>query len=218
MDTSKLIDNLTQNLQPVRPLPSPIIRALIVSLVALALVIKMISILGGPRADWVSTLQNPLFVSGDLLMLAAGFLSAIAAFILSVPDVKIRKTVIALLCAASAIWAGICLYALASLTREGVQAEMADIAKSSACFKALIFMLALPLIISFFMALRAAPVWRGWTGYSLTLSMASFGAFGMRFFCPSDSYAHLLLWHFLPVVILSVAGVILGRVALRFRL
>ena len=218
MDTSKFIDSLATDLQPVSPLPAPVMRAALMSLTALVLVTGMISFLGGPRADWLSVLQNPIFMSGDILMLVAGFLSAVAAFTLAVPDTKIRKPVIALLCSATVIWVVICLYAAASLTAQGVQAEITDIGKSAACFKALIFMSALPLAVSFYMALRAAPVWRGWTGYALTLSMASFGAFGMRFFCPSDSYAHLLLWHFLPVVILSVLGGVLGRIILRFKL
>jgi len=218
MDTSKLIDSLSKDLQPVRRLPAPVARAFILSLTALVLVTGMISFLGGPRADWVSVLQKPIFISGDILMLVAGFLSAIAAFTLAVPDTKIRKPVIVLLCTATVIWVVICLTAVASLTAQSFHAEVTDIGKSAACFKALIFMSALPLAISFTMALRAAPVWRGWTGYALTLSMASFGAFGMRFFCPSDSSAHLLLWHFLPVVILSVLGSVLGRIILRFRL
>jgi hypothetical protein len=217
MDTSNLIDNLANNLKPVRCLPAPSMRALLMSLAALALVAVMILILGGPRADWHTALQNPFFMSGDLLMLVAGFFSAIAAFTLTVPDTKIRQPVIILLCGATAIWMMICLYAAASLTPESFQAEINDTAKSSACLKALIFMSALPLVVSFIMALRAAPLWLGWTGYALTLSMASFAAFGMRFFCPNDSYAHLLLWHFMPVVLLSIAGAGLGRIVLRLR-
>ena len=217
MDTSKLIDSLTQDLQPVRPLQAPVTRAIIMSFTALILIVGMLLFLGGPRADWAAVFKTPIFMIGDILMLVAGFISAIAAFTLSVPDTKIRKPVIVLLCAATVIWVGICLYALSSITLPAIQAEIADIGKSSACLKALIFMSAVPLAISFFLALRAAPVWRGWTGYALTLSMASFGAFGMRFFCPSDSYAHLLLWHFLPVVALSVLGGLLGRIILRFR-
>jgi len=218
MDTSKLIDSLTQDLQPVRALRGPVTRGTIMSFTALVLVTGMIALLGGPRADWLTVLQNPVFMSGDILMLVAGFISAVAAFTLAVPDTKIRKPVIALLCTATIIWVGICLFAAVSVTAESFHAEITDIGKSAACFKALIFMSALPLIISFSMALRSAPVWRGWTGYALTLSMASFGAFSMRFFCPSDSYAHLLLWHFMPVVILSVLGGLLGRIILRFRM
>jgi hypothetical protein len=218
MDTSKLIDNLTQDLQPVKPLWAPIKRAILMSILALVFVTGMIALLGGPRADWLNVATNPLLISGDILMLAAGFMSCVAAFTLAVPDTKIRKPVIMLLGAATVIWIGICLYAAASLTPQAIQAEITDIGKSSACVKALIFMSILPLVVSFFMAARAVPIWRGWTGYALTLSMASFGAFGMRFFCPSDSYAHLLLWHFMPVVILSVVGGLVGRIILRFRM
>jgi len=218
MDTSKLIDSLTQDLRPVRPLWAPVIRATIMSVLALIFVTGMIAILGGPRADWLTVATNPLLMSGDILMLAAGFMSCVAAFTLAVPDTKIRKHVIVLLSAATVIWIGICLYAAASLTPQAMSAEIADMGKSSACVKALIFMSIAPLVVSFFMVARAVPIWRGWTGYALTLSMASFGAFGMRFFCPSDSYAHLLLWHFLPVIVLSVLGGVLGRIILRFRM
>src|SRR5271156_1919573 len=131
MDTGKLIDNLAKDLQPVRPLSAPVIRAVIMSFTALVLVTGMISLLGGPRADWLTVLQSPIFMSGNILMLVAGFMSAVAAFSLSVPDTKIRRPVIALLCTATIIWAGICLYAAVSVTAVSFHAEITDIGASA---------------------------------------------------------------------------------------
>lgn len=218
MDTNELIDALTRDLQPVRRLQAPCMRAAALCGFALAAVAAVIHVLGGPRPDWRDVLHSPALMAGDLLMPVAGFLAAVAAFILAVPDTKIRRPVVLLLGLATLAWAGICLKAAAAVTLQDIHAEFHEIAESAACVKALVFMSAIPLAASFFMALRAAPVWRGWAGYALTLSMASFGAFGMRFFCPSDAPSHLMLWHFLPVVILSVFGGLLGRVILRFRL
>lgn len=217
MDTNELIQQLSRDLKPVKVLAAPPVRALQLSIVALVLVMAVLEALGGPRSDWNAALQRAGFVFETGIIFLAGLLAASAAFTLSIPDTRMRRPVTLLLAAATIIWLGICLVAAISLTAQDIRHEVSEIPSSAACVKALLFMTIAPLLVSFWMTLCAAPVWRGWAGYALTLSVASFGAFGMRFFCPSDAPAHLFLWHFLPVVVLSLLGAGLGCIVLRMR-
>jgi hypothetical protein len=218
MDTNNLINALSRDLQPVRRLQAPMLRATLLSFLAIIFVAGMIFILHGPRPDWAAVLQKPAAMFSDALMLTAGILTVLAAFTLSIPDTQIRKPVIRMLSFATIIWTGMCLYAAYHLRFHDIQAEFDSFQQSSACIKALIFMCAFPLAVSFLMAWRAAPIWCGWTGYALTLSIASFSALGMRFLCPNDAYGHLLLWHFMPVISLSALGSLLGKIIFRSRL
>lgn len=212
MDTSKVIDNLVLDLKPVRVLPHPVARAVVSSIVGLALIACIVP-LAGLRGDWPVLLQAPLHAASLVLMLISGVLSAAAAFILSTPDTKIRKPVILLLSGSAAIWLTLCLMAALFLTSQNAGAEIS----TSGCVKTFVTLLLVPLIVSFMMTLRGAPVWGGWAGYALTQSMASFSAMGVRFFCPDDTGSHLLVWHFLPVLVASLTGIVLGKGILLLR-
>jgi hypothetical protein len=217
MDTNELVGTLAKDLKPVKPLASPAARALRLSLIAPVLALSLVPTLGGPRADWLEILQNPRALAPDLIILAAGVLAACAAAALAVPDVKIRRGVRILLVLATALWIGVCAGAAATLSLADVEVEWGTLKASASCVRGLVLMTAFPLLIGFVMTLKGAPVWRGWSGYAVTLSMASFGAFAMRFLCPSDAPSHLLLWHFMPVVVVALLGTLLGKAILRFK-
>ena len=49
------------------------------------------------------------------------------------------------------------------------------------------------------------------TGAFAALSAASLGCFLMQFVCLHDQAMHLMLWHFLPLMLISTAGAYFGR-------
>jgi hypothetical protein len=212
-----LADRLAKNLKPVKPLAHPAVRAAGTAGFALAAVAACLAALGGPRKDWADMLRLPSVLETSVAMLGAAFSAALAAFILAVPDTKIRTPVRALLGLATVLWIEICMASVITLTPGDITAEFSAWAASRACVAGLLIMTTVPLIFSFVLTLRAAPLWRGWSGYALALSAASFGAIGMRFLCPSDAPEHLLLWHFLPVLVLAGVGTVLGKLILRFK-
>jgi hypothetical protein len=206
-----LIETLSRDLKPVRPLARPWARTLGLMFAALVLGFAILLYTHPARPDLAAEMRRPVYLAQGFAMLAAGFLAGLAAFILSVPDTKIRKPVMALLGGASGIW-------LFLIGLELLQAgfEMPD--KAESCFIGLTMAMGAPLALGIVMVIRGAAIWHGWAGYALVLSVGSFSALAMRFICPNDSPAHLLVWHFLPVLALAVIGIPLGQILLKLKI
>jgi len=62
---------------------------------------------------------------------------------------------------------------------------------------------------------KAAPLNLEKTGMLSVLSVGALGAFGTQFICTIDSPLHFLLWHFIPVLIIGLLGVFLGKLFLK---
>lgn len=55
-----------------------------------------------------------------------------------------------------------------------------------------------------------------WAGIMAALSVTAFAYVGMRLVEMNDNPAHLIFWHALPVMIMSIAGMLAGRYTLRW--
>jgi hypothetical protein len=210
-DTHDLIDKLSKDVAPVRPLPRAGFRALSLSLWALALALLILEQVHEPRSDLAATLHSPVYLSQGFAMMIAGLLAAFAAFKLSIPDTRLRRPVISSLASATALWG--LLIAIELFHAPSGMPEAAP-----PCFIGLTIGMSVPLALGLVMMMRSAPVWRGWAGYAMVLSVGSFAALVMRFICPDDSPGHLLVWHFLPVLALALPGALLGKILLNFPL
>ena len=206
-DTHDLIERLSAGVKPVRRLPRAIFRAAFLSLCALGLALGILRYMHDPRPDLAQTFHDNIYLLQGALMFAAGAAAAYAAFVLSVPDTRIRPPVKIALGLSTGIWA---LLILSELLQTKAMPDPAP-----SCFIGLTMGMSAPLALGMAMLLRSAPVWRGWAGYAMVLSVGSFAAVCMRFICPNDSPSHLLVWHFLPVIILALVGVPLGQILLK---
>lgn len=207
-DSNELIEKLSRDLKPIRPLPRAGVRAGVLTVSTLTLAFLVLVITRELRPDLAASLHRPVYLIQGFAMLAAGVLAGFATFRLSVPDTKIRLPVVAALAVSSGIW-------LILIGSELLQSEWTMPERSETCLVGLTLAMAVPLVIGVVMVMHSAPVWRGWAGYALLLSVGSLAALAMRFICPNDSPAHLLVWHFLPVLILSLIGVPLGKILLK---
>jgi hypothetical protein len=68
-----------------------------------------------------------------------------------------------------------------------------------------------PTISALVMLRRAAPLSQGWTGGLALLSAGSLAMLGTQMVCANDDAAHLLFWHFGPLLAATVVGIHLGR-------
>jgi hypothetical protein len=84
-ETTDLIDRLAATATPVRRMPGPWVRASAWLLLAVV-VISVLALQHGPRADLAARLQDPWFVGGLLASGFTGVLAGIAAFLASLPD------------------------------------------------------------------------------------------------------------------------------------
>jgi hypothetical protein len=64
---------------------------------------------------------------------------------------------------------------------------------------------------------RAAPAKLFETGAWAAATSGAVGALCMRFVCPYENPAHILVWHLTPILALSLLGAIVGKKALRWR-
>jgi hypothetical protein len=209
-DTDQLIDSLSKDLKPVKRLPRAAVRAAVWSAFTLAAIcLAVCAFTGGVREDLSLAAHSHTFCSEALAIFAAGALAAFAAFRLCVPDVKVRPDVRAMVAIASLIWFGLI----------GGQIGKAGLAPpepaGEPCLTDLSLFMAVPLLAVVFMVMRAASVFPALAGYCAVLAAGSFGALGMRFLCSNDLPAHLLAWHFLPVMIFALCGLPLGKILLK---
>lgn len=210
--TEQLIDKLAADLKPVRPLPCPLHRAAVASTVVLLCVFGAIfAFTHGFRPDLRDKMGQAGYLSQNLSILLAGLMAAFATFRLSVPDTRIRPAVYALLAGATGIW----LVHIAAMTLEGGWHNI-EVSERN-CLTDLALFMVVPIAAVTFMLTRSAPIWRGWAGYAAVLSIGSFGALGMRMICPNDAAGHLLVWHFMPVLVFAFAGIFLGQILLKFK-
>lgn len=206
-ETSALIDRLGDTLQPVRRLPSVRLRtAALIGAAALAICTALL--VTGGRRDLAEMLKETSFILENLLMTAAAIAAAIAAFHLAIPDTHIRPLTRVLLVLSTGIWFSLVGHAVYGIMN---QAAIAPDYQNIACVKDLALLASLPLLIAFVMLARSAPVWRGWAGYAAVLGVSSASALGMRLLCGNDDHQHLLLWHFIPVIGITLLGLILAR-------
>lgn len=205
-----LIAELAQGLRPVRRALAPATFALAWLAGAWLFSVGFLAAGGPMRPGWLAQLAaHPRLQLEFLLGFAAGGLAILGAAQLTVPSprpVSARATPVLGLLAA---WSATCLWALWDLP---VPASMAG--KREHCY-AEILVCAAPLAVAgFWLARRAAPLARTWTGALLGIASASIPAVWMQLACIYDP-AHILVFHLAPVGAVAIVATVLGLIALR---
>jgi hypothetical protein len=204
-----VIAHLARDGRRVAPLPSPLARWRAWTLRA-AIIATIVTLALGVRHDLPSRAHDTRFllaatVTGLLALTAAGI-----AFMHSVPGAlrgRSRVARVTPLIAAIA-WAGLLWIRLAALGDPLTQ--IAATPRHPACVYLILTISALPGVLLFGMLRRAAPLDPYWTGMFAALGALALGALGTQFVCPIDAPGHHLLWHFVPVIVLTFVGLGLG--------
>lgn len=208
MKTEILIGKLAQECRPVKPLGNPVIRFLKWAAATLVILSAGVLIL---RPD-VSAffLINPSFAFPAAIMLCVSLISALSAFIWTVPDEK-NSRVGFMLGTIILSWFGLIAYLL-------VSADLADSHPGYRCVLRTVILAAAPSILLFYMLKKAAPIKPGTVGLLASLGVLSLATLGVQFVCQKVFLAHILMWHILPVCVLSGIGFFLGRLLFKWDL
>lgn len=197
MSHESLIAHLASDATPVTPLPSPHVRAarwvmLAVTAVALGVSVR------GIRRNWPMATSDPWFLVSCALILATGVSAALLAMSLAVPGAVQRRWLRWVPPALLVSWGlvlGIDYLLAAGPSRAGAGAS---------CLWKTWGIAVGPAAALIALARRAAPLdWR-WTSSLAALAALAFGVLGTELICPVTGHAHILTWHFLPVVLTSV--------------
>ena len=210
MKTDDLIASLGDEATPVKPLPSPRTRYLRWLGAALLCLGAGMAVLG-LRPDLAERLTSWAFVLQAVLTFGLGLLSAAAAFVLSVPSTRDSRWLRRLPLAVLGLW----LILLVTLAIR-FPAEAGIAGWGFPCVRDIVILGLLPGAFLFFMIARAAPLMVRWTGMLVAMSAAGLGAFASHMLCANDAFLHVIAWHLLPVSVIGIAGVGLGRLLRRW--
>lgn len=201
----QLINDLTGELEPVKPLAHPFIRALPLIIVSVLYVAFMV-VLIGPRNDWMPKMYNEISYVFEFGLSFGIFVSAaIALAWLGVPDMRGQawlKAVPITLAGVFVFWAilrGIyewdkpLHFALQSCSLDGF------------------FITVLPVFILTFSCRSAATTQPGWSSFMAILSFSGLGWAGLRLTCSANTFMQSLVVHFIPFVVIGIIFALLAR-------
>ena len=217
METGKLIQLLTEDCEPVRPLPPPWTRTAEWLAIGLAYVVLVVMVVS-PRADLGAKIFEWRFAVEQVSALATASAAAVAAFALIIPGCSRKFLALPLL--SSFIWFVILSQAyVQDHIRESAQLEPGALTSHPGwyCFLAIVLVGLVPAIVMTMMLRSGAPRRLRLTAALGGLAAAALGGFGLRFFCPQDASSTVLVWQFGTVCMLSVLAGCAGRQVLKDR-
>ena len=202
MKSDQLIQNLSRNLQSVKPFKYTTKDYLIVLSTGFFSVLFGLA-LSGIRSDLQNVVLTPSFIIQSLVLLMLAVLSTVAAMQMSIPSLK--KSVPQNIVLSTLVFWGITLIYLLVNSNSPFAGWgfscAAEIAANSIA----------PSIVIFYMIRKAATLNRFSTGWLTLTAGAAFGAMATQLSCSSLDAFHLLVWHAVPVVAIGLCGILIGK-------
>ena len=213
MDTDNFIDNLvTQGAH--KPMPSVLKQAalwLILSALWLAIMIAH----AGLRPDLADKLAQPFYIPELILLLVVAITAALTALCLSRPDGLQIKWIKFAPFGFLIAWAIAAFFDMAPMGTPRLT-EIMD-PRQFDCVGCILTCCLPPAIAMFFIVRMGAPTHSGQAGAIAAFSATALAYFCMRLIEANDHPLHLLIWHALPVLILSLVGLLAGKAFLRWK-
>jgi hypothetical protein len=205
-----LVESLAADVKPVKRLLSPLQLTLLWSAAAIIYLVVTL-LLTGFRADIAQSLRNVWF-NMELLALLLLFVSAtLSAAVLAFPDLYQRRAL---------AWAPVVTLLLFIAVMVG--AWLADSPPSPKpvhsieCTASITLTALLPALWTFLSLRRYASTHSQWAGSVALLSAFSVGAIWLRLHEETDSIAHEVVWHYLPMLAIGLIGFWLGKRLLKW--
>lgn len=200
----KLVEELSESLEPVEKLSHPMHRA--VHFIALStLYVFAISIFSGFSPDLTELASNKELLFEVILMLALFISGAFATSWLCVPDMRGQSWIVAIpltLLSIFSVWIGIEIYV------NGF--ELPDHIHMHHCAMDAGFVTSVPAAVIVFMSLKGASTRPVLSSVMGMLTVTALGYVALRFSCMMATFGHIAVYHIFPFVI---GGAILGAVA-----
>jgi len=201
--TEKLIKDIAKRAELITPI-NPTRRCCIWTILALVIA-AVISVAIGIRHDISDKINSGIFIFEIVTALAAGFLAALVASWLSIPGAKQQKTLIWLPFIPITMLFGIAGYQIFLMP-----VHLSDVEESVHCAADIIMVAAVPAIALFAMLKLAASTRNVLTSIMAVLSVGAFGYLCSRLICPNDEISHVIMWHYLPTLLIASIGAFVG--------
>jgi len=214
MDTEQLIQNMIDD-GPRKPLPHPMKQTMF-WVIGTVLFLATLSGYLGLRGDIAEKFSEPSYFIEILSLFGLGVSSALAAFCLSRPDghqMPWLKFV---------PFGFVVAWAIAAFSGSTAEINMVGLFHAMTlgrfdCIWHILLFSLLPGLALFLIVRKGATIQCCWAGTMATLSATSFGYSLMRFLEQNDNPAHLIVWHALPIVLICMVGMVIGKFALKWR-
>lgn len=212
MKNDQLINNLSKNLSPWEKMDS--LPVFTLKWVSVCIVFLLINLWWMPfRADYPAILNNPIYQIENVLWVLLALFSSTALYKSSFPDLKDKKYGVLSL----AILGLLLILAFTGNNlsiAEQIPLEMQPWRGGCGFIISFIAVLGSPILALY--AKRGAPSRPGVSGVWAAISSASVGCFLMQFGCSLHTSMHLLIWHFIPIVLMSGINYFIARKILRW--
>jgi len=214
MKTEDLIQQLV-NEGPQKPMPHPM-RQTMVWLLGMLVYLILITMYIGFRPDINQKLGEISYTFEFILLLGLGITSALSAFCLSRPDGHQMPWLKFVPFGFLLVWI------ITAFSGMSEQINLENLAHSMAlnhfdCPSYIAIFSIPPGMALFFLVRMGVTTQCYWAGSMATLSVTSFGYLLMRLIEPNDNPAHLIVWHALPIMLICMLGMIIGRLVLKWR-
>ncbi|KAA3640479.1 MAG: DUF1109 domain-containing protein [Proteobacteria bacterium] len=214
MKTENLIQKLIDE-GPQKPMPHPI-KQTTYWLLGMMFYLLIFSGFAGLRADITEKFLSLHFVIELILIVTIGIFSALSAFCLARPDGQQLPGLKIVPFALIVMWLLLTFSSSGDLVNGQNLVHSISLRQFDCPLHIALF--SLPPGIALFLFVRmGATTQFYWAGSMATLSVTSFGYLLMRLIEPNDNLAHLIIWHILPIMVICLFGMIIGKLILKWR-
>jgi hypothetical protein len=205
-----LVARLAQDAGIVKPAENPFILSL--KLTGAAVIYLAVSLsLSGLRPDWPEKFHSLWFVSEVVALTGIFFFTSLSAALLGFPDqYQKRKLVMA------PIWMFVLFLMVLFFATQADNPPSPLPLHSFQCTLGITLMAVLPAVWTFYAMRRYASTHYRLAGIFAILSAFSVGALWLRLHEATDSISHVVEWHYLPMLAISIVGFWLGKRLLKW--
>ncbi len=163
------------------------------------------------RPDLAQKLQSPLFVAELAALALVNVTAALSCALLGFPDLMQKK---ALTFAPLVAFIAFVVIMLLAYHADSPPAPAPE--HEMLCTLCITLFSLMPAAWLFASMRKAASTHAGLSGYIATLCAFSIGGLVLRLSEQTDSISHLLQWHYIPMLLMSMAGIALGKLLLKW--
>ncbi|KAF0205169.1 MAG: hypothetical protein FD173_1220 [Gallionellaceae bacterium] len=205
-----LVARLAQDTTAVKPAPHPFMLSL--QWMGIAAIYLSISIaLSGWRPDILEAFHRPWFVAELAALLGIFIVTSVSAALLAFPDLHQKR-----LLALAPTWMFAIFLLILYFAARTDNPPVPLPAHSFECTLGITLMALLPAVWTFYFMRKYASTHYRLAGSVALLSAFSVGALWLRLHEETDSIAHVIAWHYLPMLAIGIIGLWLGKRLLKW--
>lgn len=205
-----LVARLALDAATVKPAPHPFMLSLKWTGAA-AIYLALSLALSGPRPDLLEKFHNVWFVAEIVALLGVFIVTSLSTALLAFPDLHQKRRLVFAPLVAFTLFTGVMFFAWRA---DNPPSPLP--VHSFECTFSITLMTLLPAAWAFYSLRKYASTHYRLAGSAALLSAFSVGALWLRLHEDTDSIAHLIEWHYVPMLLIGVGGLWLGKVLLKW--